>query len=50
MKSPFLSSSGPVFCRGTGRDREEAVDLFRTFVGFPPDTSVDKPSRWAINA
>ena len=22
--------------RGTGRDREEAVDLFRTFVGFPP--------------
>ena len=22
--------------RGTGRDREEAVDLFRTFLGFPP--------------
>ena len=36
--------------RGTGRDREEAVDLFRTFVGSLPDTSVDKPSRWAINA
>jgi hypothetical protein len=22
--------------RGTGRDREESIDLFRTFIGFPP--------------
>jgi hypothetical protein len=22
--------------RGTGRDREESIDLFRTFLGFPP--------------